>query len=306
MDQPNQSPTGAGSRRPMPTAIIALIGFLCFAAGFIAKGFAGGGAGSGASQSTPDVRTLEGRLDNLTSAVFELRTSLEKGSGNAADSTRQGGAISVAPPAAPMPVSKLLTQAEKLRTDGKLQEAEIILTRALQTDRDDVGAWRALAAVQREMSATSLKERNLLQAAQTADRARTSVNGLKALSVDPAHNIDPSVVTDEDTSNTKAIAAVRDSIDNACKGYIASALNSRDEASRWYWKNNRWWVVDGLKHLKKVIEIGPWASEQTRMAANEAFSLLKRMVSTDEWNELLARAGFDPGSRDTLRKWGLD
>jgi hypothetical protein len=55
-----------------------------------------------------------------------------------------------------------------------------------------------------------------------------------------------------------------------------------------------------------VIKLGSWASDETRESANEAFSELKALVSIEEWNDLLAQAGFDPGSRNTLKKWGLE
>lgn len=312
MDQAAQPPAHIGNRSRVRIMAVVITGLLCFAAGLLTREIlAGRSSHDGSAKASPEqaerqIRTLEGRLENLTTAVFDLRATIEKGYGGTPDSARPSSAISIVPPAAPVPVSKLLGQAEKLRTDGKLQEAEIILTRALQTDPDDIGAWRALAAVQRERSTIMLKEGSLLSAAQSADRARASVNGIKGLSVNPTHNVDPNVVTEEEGITSKAGVAVRDAIDSACKGYISSALNSKDEGTHWYRTNERKLTVEGLKQLRKVIELGPWASDQTRMSANEAFSALKRMVSPEEWNELLAHAGFDPGSRETLKKLGLD
>ena len=58
--------------------------------------------------------------------------------------------------------------------------------------------------------------------------------------------------------------------------------------------NDRGKVVEGIKHLKPVFELVGWASEDTRTSANSTLSDLKKLVGAEEWEDLLARAGFDP------------
>jgi hypothetical protein len=216
-----------------------------------------------------------------------------------------------------VPVSELLKNAEQLRTDKRLREAEIIMTRAVQTDRDNVVAWRSLAAVQREMAIESVAAGNLLSAAQEADRAKTSVNGVIGISVDPSTpKMETKIVVDEESATAEVSSKVREAIDKACVTHIANANQSATDAFHSSWnvaavglrpvKNDRGIVIAGLKHLKNVFELGPWASENTRMSANDAYSKLKKLVNLEEWNDLLARAGYDPSSRDTLKKWGLE
>ncbi len=308
MDISPQRTAGQMHSRFQGGVVLICVGLACFAGGFMAKSLARRDVNPDVSASTVIEkldnlgRSLEGKMDNLSRAVFDLRTVPD---------TATAATDTLPSPQKPIvqviPIAQLLQEAERTRTGGNLREAEILLTRAVQTDRDNVSAWRALAAVQREMAATSVNAGSLLTAAQEADRARTSVNGIKVLAVDPGQTIDPKVVTDEDGATAQTVAAVRGAVDAECKKCIEAAWKSKSAGTTpWYWKNNRWWTVDGLKHLRKVIELGAWASEETRMSANEVFSALKGMVKPEEWNDLLARAGFDPGSRETLRKWGLE
>ena len=239
--------------------------------------------------------------------------------GHTALPTGQSGGVGDPPPRASsgVGVTDLLNQSQALRTQKRYREAEILLTKAVQTDHDDIRVWRALASVQRDMSATSLNAGNLLSAAQEVDRARASVNALTGVLIDPKlPSVDPKIVLDEEKANTLAADAVRAAIDLACQGYIANADRCANDAFHSSWnvlalgirdvKNDRGKVVEGLKHLKMVFELGPWASERTRTSTNEVYSKLKKLVYPDEWNDLLARAGFDPVSRDTLKKWGLE
>jgi hypothetical protein len=246
---------------------------------------------------------LDGRLDNLSRAVFDLRIGMPIPA-----TTSSGGDEKNTGPVTPVvSVADLLQQAEKHRTNKNFREAEIVLTRAVQTNRDDVSAWRALAAVQREMSAVSIKNHDLGSAAQQADRARRSVNEITALSISPASpNVDVKIVRDEEEAMDKTMVAVRDAVDTYCDEPIAAAKQCANDAWHWYRKSSRDTIVEGLNHLRKVIELGPWSSERTRIGANEAFSELKHLVYPEEWNELLAKAGFEPGSRETLKKWGLE
>lgn len=213
-------------------------------------------------------------------------------------------------------ISDLLMQASKLRAEARLREAEIILTRAVQTDRDHIEAWRALARVQRDMSAASIKAGDLLSAAHETDRARISLNSIKGISVDPTTTVDPKVVLDEDDLTAKAAADVRTAIDKFCKSRIADGRQCASNAFHSSWnvmamgfrpiKNDRNEVVKGLTNLKQAFELGAWASEDIRTSANVAFGNLKKLVNPDEWSELLVKAGFDPSSRDALKKSGLE
>lgn len=214
-------------------------------------------------------------------------------------------------------VTDLLKSAEDLRKEKRLRESEIILTRAVQTDRSNVVAWRSLASVQREMAIDSIAAGNLLSAAREADRAKTSVNCVSAISVDPsAPTIETKIVVDEESSTEDVSSKVREAIDKASVTHIANANQSATDAFHSSWnvaalgirsvKNDRDEIIKGLKHLKNVFELGAWASEGTRTSANDAYSKLKKLANPEEWNDLLARAGFDPTSRDTLKKWGLE
>jgi hypothetical protein len=214
-------------------------------------------------------------------------------------------------------VDDLVKEGERLRSNKKLREAELTLTRAIQTDHESIAAWRALAAVQRDFAISSVDTGDLLGAAQAADRAKASVNAIKAVSVDPATRpVDPKIIFEEEKASANAEAKVRDAIDAACQTLIGGADQSGHDAFHSTWnvfalgirpiRNDRDKVVEALKSLKKVCELGPWMSETTRMSATDVFSYLKQRVYAEEWNDLLARAGFDPSSRDALRKWGLD
>lgn len=258
--------------------------------------------------------TLVDSLEEIRAELVELKEAIRKLSvaspgPSAAPRTPSNGD--------PVPVVDLLKNAEQLRTAKRLREAEIILTRAVQTDRDNVVAWRSLAAVQREMAVQSIAVGNLLSAAQEADRAKTSVNGVIGISVDPsAPKMETKIVVDEESATAEVSTKVRKAIDEACATHIANANQSAADAWHSSWnmfalglrpiKNDRGKVINGLKGLKNVFELGSWASEETRTSANDAYSNLKKLVQPDEWNDLLARAGFDPTSRDTLKKWGLE
>jgi hypothetical protein len=242
-------------------------------------------------------------LDSLNRAVFDLRASLPLPPHFQAD------AAAPDPPATTpiVPIEELLQRAQEHSGNQRFREAEILLTRAVQTNRDDVKAWRALATVQREMAMSEVENGDLLAAARHSDRAEQSVNTVISLSVSPGEsNIDIAWACEEEESMMKTKTAIREAIDKHCQDSITLAKRCADDAWRWYWRNDRAGTVHGLKQLRTVVELGPWASDQTRMSANEAFSALKHLVGSDEWNELLAQAGFDPGSRDTLKKWGLE
>jgi len=228
-------------------------------------------------------------------------------------------------------VADLLKQASILRSAKRYREAEILLTRAVQTDIDTATVYRALAAVQRDMAIASIGAGDLLKAAQELDRADRSVKTLFSISVNPsAPSIDPKTVLDEEDANKKISQSVRAAIDKACSEQIDKATLCAVDADRsmnrallpvvglgglpvlgvalvfLQVKNDRPTVVNGLKELKVVFELVPWASESTRTSALEALSKLKKLVNPEEWDELLARAGFDPSSRNNLKKWGLE
>jgi len=222
-------------------------------------------------------------------------------------------------------VADLLKQASILRSAKRYREAEILLTRAVQTDIDTATVYRALAAVQRDMAIASIGAGDLLKAAQELDRADRSVKTLFSISVNPsAPSIDPKTVLDEEDANKKISQSVRAAIDKACSEHIDKATVCAVDADRsmnkfllpvvagpvslvfFQVKNDRPTVVNGLKELKVVFELVPWASESTRTSALEALSKLKKLVNPEEWDELLARAGFDPSSRNNLKKWGLE
>ena len=262
------------------------------------------------SKSSESVDLLKGNhveLEGLKESIRKLSADLQA-AGSRTQRSSNGDVVAVA---------DLLKNAEQLRTDKRLREAEIILTRAVQTDRDNVDAWRSLAAVQREMATESVAAGNLLSAAQAVDRARASVNGVIGISVDPSTpSMETKIVVDEESATAEVLSKVREAIDEACVTHIGNANQSATDAFHSSWnvvavgfrsvKNDRNEVINGLKHLKNVFELGPWASDSTRMSANDAYSKLKNLVKPEEWNDLLARAGFDPSSRDTLKKWGLE
>ncbi len=121
---------------------VALIGLVCFSAGSIANWLALRGLDQKNSLRPLEGKienlssAVEGRLDNLNRAVLDLRTALSK-----------PPVIPNGPPASgPKPtepivsVSDLLRQAEEQRVNKNLRGAEILLTRAIQTNRDDLSA----------------------------------------------------------------------------------------------------------------------------------------------------------------------
>lgn len=213
-------------------------------------------------------------------------------------------------------VADLLLAADELRKEGRLQEAEMILTRAVQTDKDHIEAWQQLAAVLRDRSNVSIKSNNLLSAAREIDRARNAVNSIKSICVDPSTTVDPKVVLEEDELIAKATALVGAAIDKLCKQRIDVARQCESEAYHSSWnvlaigfrrvRNDRSEVVKGLTYLKPVFELGPWASAETRTSAHVTYSNLKKLVYPEEWSDLLVQAGFDPTARDALKESGLE
>jgi hypothetical protein len=205
-------------------------------------------------------------------------------------------------------VRELLDQAEGLKSENRFRQAEVILTRAVQIDSGNLESWRALADTQRKMSLASIKNGELLVAAQESDRANASSLKVKAICVDPnSGNPDPEIVLEEETASKTSAEAVRNSIDAASKLKIDESRACLNEAYHSKWnilalglrrvKNDRSKVIDGLKSLKSVIELGPWASEETRRLTNETLSDLKKLVYPEEWSDLLTRAGFESGPR---------
>ena len=265
------------------------------------------------SSKTSELARVIDLLNENRAEVMELKDALR----NLGSKLQAAPSPPLKPPGEDVvTVADLLKNAEQLRKDNRLREAEIILTRAVQTDRDNVAAWRSLAAVQRETAIGSVATGNLLLAAQQADRALTSLNALIGISVDPSPKMETKIVVDEESATADVSSKLREAIDKACVTHIANAKQSATNASNSFWnvlaiglrdvKNDRGEVINGLKHLKNVFELGAWASESTRTSANDAYSKLKKLVNPEEWNDLLARAGFDPTSRDTLKKWGLE
>ena len=265
------------------------------------------------SSKTSELARVIDLLNENRAEVMELKDALR----NLGSKLQAAPSPPLKPPGEDVvTVADLLKNAEQLRKDNRLREAEIILTRAVQTDRDNVAAWRSLAAVQRETAIGSVATGNLLLAAQQADRALTSLNALIGISVDPSPKRETKIVVDEESATADVSSKLREAIDKACVTHIANAKQSATNASNSFWnvlaiglrdvKNDRGEVINGLKHLKNVFELGAWASESTRTSANDAYSKLKKLVNPEEWNDLLARAGFDPTSRDTLKKWGLE
>ena len=205
-------------------------------------------------------------------------------------------------------IETLLSQANAIRQEHRLREAEILLTRAVQTDKDHLEAWRNLAAVQRDMAEASLVAKDNLRAAQELDRAKTAVNAIESISVNPdVPKFDAKIVLDEQALNQGTTEKVQQAIDQECSRHIDASFQFAEDAyHRVPRKNDRDKVVDGLIALKPVFQMGAWASERIRMRTNEAYSKLKGLVYPEEWNDLLARAGFDPSSKETLNKWGQE
>lgn len=200
-------------------------------------------------------------------------------------------------------VASLLERAENLREASQYREAAIVLLKASQLDPSELRVWSALAATHREMSARFYTTGDLpraVEAMETAVQYTTRLT-MECISID-SPTIAPEIVVEEEKANAEAERALRAAIDVKCRADIAAANALAGEAYHSAWnilalgfrpiKNDRDMVVEGLKRLKPVFELSKWASENTRTSSMDSLSKLKKLVYPEEWDEMLARAGF--------------
>jgi hypothetical protein len=79
----------------------------------------------------------------------------------------------------------MLKEAARLRSQGRRREAEILLTRAQQTDGDNLAVWQAMLSLQLQITEEAIqalpglpKPRGnaLVEAAKELERARSTLN----------------------------------------------------------------------------------------------------------------------------------
>ena len=192
-------------------------------------------------------------------------------------------------------VSELQRQAEGFRLQGKFSEAEILLTKAVQADGDEMQASLALAKLHCEFTLRLAAQKKLKDACNKLEQARTSKNRVLALSVSPGvQKPDLNEVVKCEKSFLTTEREVTRIVDGFCSGLLADAQGSAKEAKRLFTKNERDLVVQGLKQIRGVLELSEWLSNDIRGETVRVMAELKNLVDQDEWDGLLARAGIDP------------
>lgn len=215
------------------------------------------------------------------------------------------GHASVSQGASVVAVPRLLAQAAELRRQHKLREAEIVITRAQQAEADNPAVWQALLALQLEIAEVALEAlpqppyargAGLVEVAKQLERARFTLNGIRGVSIQPVSKVDPKVVVESETAFSATETLFRSTALVFCESRIKAARALRAEAHHWVVKNDRTVVVNGLKELRWVEALAPYADDEVRGSVAGVLEELKSLVSDEEWVGLRARAGFDPNS----------
>ena len=203
------------------------------------------------------------------------------------------------------PVSRILQEAAHLRNQGKFREAEILLTRAQQTDGENLVVWQAMLSLQLQVTGQAIQEqpglpqprgKALVEGGKELERARSTLNGIRGLSVVPGSLIDPKAVVEAEATFTGTEDRFKEEAQSYCKSRLEYARVWRRKAHHWPTKNDRANVVDGLEDVRRVQALMPWVGDDIHGSAATVMSELKALVNEEEWPDLLARAGFDPNS----------
>ena len=209
----------------------------------------------------------------------------------------------------PNPVPGILQAVSTLITSGKLREAEILLTRSLQTDGENLIIWQEMLSLQLQITAQEsrslsgsplLRGNALLEAGETLERARSTLNGIRGLSIAPGSKVDPKTVVESEALFGRAQDRFKSKLQVFCKERIDEANDWRYKAHHWYKPNKRSLVVKGVEQVRLVLQfksrLEAWSEADICGSAATALSELKALVKEDEWTDILARAGFNPGS----------
>jgi hypothetical protein len=207
-------------------------------------------------------------------------------------------------------VPRILQEAVRLRNQGKFREAEILLTRAQQTESENLAVWQAMLSLQLQITEQAIRElpglpqprgKALVEGGKELERARSTLNGIRGLSVAPGSRIDPKVVVEAEATFTRTEDRFKEEAQSYCMSRLEDARFWRRKAHHWPRKNDRANVVNGLEEVRRVQALMPWVGEDIRGSAATVMSELKALVNEEEWPDLLARAGFELNSANTLK-----
>ncbi len=218
-------------------------------------------------------------------------------------------------------VEDLLQEAASLQSQGKLNDAETVLTKVVRSDRDNLKGWRALAAVHRELAeaasrggerfgnqqsllytGTQWNKNDLLVAGLQLNEALSCLEKIKELAAETGSGVDPRMVAEEEKSFKATEAFVKEAVDRVSKMWVDRAQWHAEQARRIPPEpNDQSRLVQGLRAMQKVLDLGPWLNHDVRAAANDAMAKLKELTGPDAWNDLRLRAGLPPEIQETLK-----
>jgi hypothetical protein len=194
----------------------------------------------------------------------------------------------------------------------KYREAEITLTRIVSADDANFEAWQGLTQVHSAQAEQCIDncgedfEKNSnypitdLNSFKTAgshlDMAKVALSKLRNLSIDPTEEYSAESFVSSENEFHRTEQYVRDAIDEFCFDQLKEAdmcaYKAIDSRIHWVLPNNRHEIVNGLKYLKAVIALKPWANEENLMELTRLYLKMKAAVESGEWPSLLAQAGI--------------
>ena len=194
-----------------------------------------------------------------------------------------------------------LRDADSMIRSNQLREAEILLTRVVQTDGDNLHGWQSLITVHCGLAGKAIDAENWLEAGHHLDRANLALDKVKSLAITPGSQITPETVVKLENQVSEIKTNVQSSIDDYCNDQLEEAddwaYKAIDHFSHRVLPNNRDEIVSALQCLKPVIALKSWTSDSVRMEQTRLYLKCKKAVNSEEWAGLLARAGLgDPQS----------
>ena len=194
----------------------------------------------------------------------------------------------------PIQPEELIRKAEEMIGQNQWREGEILLTRAISADSRSLLAWRKLASLHLAVVEVKTKASDVNAAGTALDEAAQAINKIREMSVDPERNdVDPAIVVEHEMAFKNTQKHLGEAVDARCNTEIDKALKCANDAGHWYWKNNRDKVVEGLSHLRVVLQLSRWSGEETRIRGTDALAKLTAKANPEERDALLSRAGFD-------------
>jgi len=199
-------------------------------------------------------------------------------------------------------IKRDLHDADSMIRSNQLRAAEILLTRVVQTDADNLHGWQSLIAVHCGLADVAVDEENWLEAGHQLDLAQLSLGKIQSLSVAPGSKVAPETVVKLEQQVMETKESVQSSIDDYCNEQLEDAdrwaWNAIDHPIHWIGPNNRNQIVMALQCLKPVITLKSWTNDAVREHLTSSYLKCKKGVKPEEWAGLLARAGLQDSQSD--------